>query len=187
MGKDVQSHLANITTVFSRLRDTALKVKPSKCEFFKREVKSVLDYIICSSSIVGNSVNFFVHPEHPLNLSDHLPLSASFCFSCPSPAPPLSANAKINWSEAKNDGSITLYSDAVSLMLEPLLHTSGQSICEFNNEIVCVVSLSLEMALSALFVMLANLLGDNGTQMVALKVVTSMTICKPPRNLSEME
>ena len=154
-------------------------------------------------------MNYFVHPEHPLNLSDHLPLSASFCFSCPSPAPTLSANAKINWSKARNDGSMSLYSDAVSLMLEPLLHTSGQSICELNSEIVSVcellveyamppyicllilpiqvVSLSLETALSVLFVMLANLLGDNGTQMVAPIVVPSMTICKPPRYLSEIE
>ena len=39
MGKDVQSHLNNMAAVFSRLRDAGLKVKPSKCEFFKKEVK----------------------------------------------------------------------------------------------------------------------------------------------------
>ena len=38
MGKDVQSHLNNMAAVFSRLRDAGLNVKPSKCEFFKKEV-----------------------------------------------------------------------------------------------------------------------------------------------------
>ena len=38
MGKDFPSHLSNIAAVFTRLRDAGLKVKPSKCEFFKREV-----------------------------------------------------------------------------------------------------------------------------------------------------
>uniref|UniRef100_A0A1X7TFY0 Reverse transcriptase domain-containing protein n=1 Tax=Amphimedon queenslandica TaxID=400682 RepID=A0A1X7TFY0_AMPQE len=37
MGKDFPSHLSNIAAVFTRLRNAGLKVKPSKCEFFKRE------------------------------------------------------------------------------------------------------------------------------------------------------
>lgn len=35
MGNDFQSHLCNISAVLSRLRDGGLKVKPSKCHFFK--------------------------------------------------------------------------------------------------------------------------------------------------------
>lgn len=50
MGKDVQSHLNNMAAVFSRLRDAGLKVKPSKCEFFKKEVK-FLGHIVSNHSI----------------------------------------------------------------------------------------------------------------------------------------
>ena len=38
MGNDFQSLLCNISAVLSRLRDGGLKVKPSKCHFFKKEV-----------------------------------------------------------------------------------------------------------------------------------------------------
>ena len=50
MGKDVQSHLNNMAAVFSRLRDAGLKVKPSKCEFFKKEVK-FLGHIVSNHGI----------------------------------------------------------------------------------------------------------------------------------------
>ena len=38
MGNDFQSHLCNISAVLSRLQDGGLKIKPSKCHFFKKEV-----------------------------------------------------------------------------------------------------------------------------------------------------
>uniref|UniRef100_A0A1X7TBI5 Reverse transcriptase domain-containing protein n=1 Tax=Amphimedon queenslandica TaxID=400682 RepID=A0A1X7TBI5_AMPQE len=38
MGRDCNSHLTNIANVLHRLWDASLKVKPSKCNFLKKEV-----------------------------------------------------------------------------------------------------------------------------------------------------
>uniref|UniRef100_A0A1X7VQ17 Reverse transcriptase RNase H-like domain-containing protein n=1 Tax=Amphimedon queenslandica TaxID=400682 RepID=A0A1X7VQ17_AMPQE len=38
MARDCNSHLTNIANVLHRLRDAGLKVKPSKCDFLKKEV-----------------------------------------------------------------------------------------------------------------------------------------------------
>ena len=38
MGRDFNSHLTNIASVLHRVRNAGLKVKPTKCDFFKQEV-----------------------------------------------------------------------------------------------------------------------------------------------------
>ena len=100
--------------------------------------ESVLDYIITSSSLAGCTNNCFVHPVHPLNMSDHLPQSIvlHLCH-LPFSTPP-SLKARINWDHAVANGDISLYADAVSLVIEPLLQTSGHSIAELNQEIMFV-------------------------------------------------
>ena len=106
--------------------------------YFSDTCQSVLDYIITSSSLAGCTNNCFVHPVHPLNMSDHLPQSIvlHLCH-LPFSTPP-SLKARINWDHAVANGDISLYADAVSLVIEPLLQTSGHSIAELNQEIMFV-------------------------------------------------
>ena len=47
---NLQEHLYRLETVFKRLRDHGLKLKPSKCHFFKREVR-YLGHIVSSKGI----------------------------------------------------------------------------------------------------------------------------------------
>ena len=37
--KTFDSHLENLETVLERLRENGVKLKPAKCDFFKKEVK----------------------------------------------------------------------------------------------------------------------------------------------------
>ena len=41
VGKDFNEHVLNLREVFKRLRVNHLKLKPSKCKIFKKEVKSL--------------------------------------------------------------------------------------------------------------------------------------------------
>ena len=45
MGRDFNSHLTNIASVLHRLRNAGLKVKPTKCDFFKQEVMFLVHVI----------------------------------------------------------------------------------------------------------------------------------------------
>ena len=88
----------------------------------------------------------YVHPPHPLNLSDHLPISASFDFDlCPStssrdPVP------RVNWSKGMAEGLLQLYEDALTLIVEPLLKINTQSCSELNDEIVFVCNAMVDCA-----------------------------------------
>jgi hypothetical protein len=75
-------------------------------------------------------------------MTDHLPVSASFMFSIDSPADSVASPCvRVNWLKAKEDGSLSLYADAVSLIVGPLLAISGKSINEINEEIETVCNL----------------------------------------------
>ena len=50
MGRDFNSHLTNIASVLHRLRNAGLKVKPTKCDFFKQEVM-FLGHVISEKGI----------------------------------------------------------------------------------------------------------------------------------------
>ena len=50
IGNDFQSHLCNISAVLSHLQDGGLKVNPSKCHFFKKEVH-LLGHVVSNHGI----------------------------------------------------------------------------------------------------------------------------------------
>ena len=67
MGRDFNSHLTNIASVLHRLRNAGLKVKPTKCDFFKQEVM-FLGHVISEKGISTDKskVDKVVHGPHPL-------------------------------------------------------------------------------------------------------------------------
>ena len=110
--------------------------------FFRDSHFSTLDYIVASSSIASTTLSCFTHPYHPLNLSDHLPLSISLDMVCPSVIPSVSSRRHAGlrlWNH-----KISLYEQAVTLVIQPLLNINDQSIENINDEIcfVCQVLLS---------------------------------------------
>ena len=93
-----------------------------------------------NAKLLDNIVNCFVHPTHPLNQSDHLPILIILNLSAlhPTPLTSLPPPSRVNWSHAIESGSISLYHDAVRLVVNPLLKIDGQFIDELDTEICFV-------------------------------------------------
>ena len=121
-----------------------------KYTFFKNSCYSTIDYIITNSSIAGNVLSCFTHPHHPLNLSDHLPISISLSLTCPSTVAATPPFQRINWAYAIETNKIPVYVEAISAAIQPLLNITGQSIEHLNDEISYVCNLLSTLAVSYL-------------------------------------
>ena len=121
-----------------------------KYTFFRDSCLSTLDYIVASSSIASTTLSCFTHLYHPLDLSDHLPLSISLDLVCPSTTPSVSPLHHINWAHAVESDRISLYEQAVALVIHPLLNIEEQSIENINDEICFVCQMLFSSAQSYL-------------------------------------
>ena len=110
----------------------------------------MLDYIIADSSIANETLSCLIHSLHPLNLSDHLPISIPLNVTCELTNSTENHSNKINLTRAVESDSITLYSESVSLVTRPLIGIAGQSISELNNEIVYVTNVMKSAAVNYL-------------------------------------
>ena len=103
--------------------------------YFSKSTTSTLDYIITSTSIFGNVINCFVHPIHPLNLSDHLPITVSLVINySPSSKDTNNSTIYIDWRKITEEQEL-IYKDAVGLAVEPLIGLQYQTINELESEI----------------------------------------------------
>ena len=103
--------------------------------FFSSNSFSTLDYILTDSSLVGQGSSCGVHQHHPLNLSDHLPVSIVIAFKT-STLPPLPVPTKsINWTRAIENRDIDYFAAEVSSVIWPFIDTSHQGIQELEWEI----------------------------------------------------
>ena len=76
--------------------------------FFSSTSHSTVDYILTESSLVGQVTSCQVHEHHPLNLSDHLPVSMVIMLHTSVPPPPAKTVKPINWSKAVENGDFLL-------------------------------------------------------------------------------
>ena len=53
LGRTFTEHLSNLGSVFSRIRDAGLKIKPEKCSFLKEKVK-YLGHIVSKEGIAAD-------------------------------------------------------------------------------------------------------------------------------------
>jgi exonuclease III len=115
--------------------------------YYSGSITSTLDYFIGSASLSSSILSCFTSPPHPLNLSDHLPitLSLDITTTCISPVTP-SVSSKINWGKGIDSGKVNIYSQAVSVTLRPLLNMSGQSLQQIQNEILFVADFLVSSA-----------------------------------------
>ena len=116
--------------------------------FLRDGVSSTTDYIITnavSAPLVSNSL---MH-NHPLNSSDHLPLSLSLNLSaevnCESPV-----SKCLDWQRGSRDGFTSHYATCINGLLEPLIKEKYASISELEEEICFVSKKILDAASSTI-------------------------------------
>ena len=82
MGKDFNDHLQNLQEVFQRFRDAGLKLKPSKCSLFKKEV-TYLGYVINTDGVRPDphnveKVKSWPQPRTPTDVRSFLGLASFY-------------------------------------------------------------------------------------------------------------
>ena len=108
------------------------------------------DYIMIQPSLAFDLSSCRVHDHHPLNLSDHLPVSISLTSAIETHESDQPQPRGINWFRAVERGDIVFYSSAVSTIVSPLILNSHQSESELNDEINFVCQAMLEASLEHL-------------------------------------
>ena len=99
-------------------------------------------------------VECYVHDHHPLNLSDHLPLTISLELKIPHESPEIPLT-KINWSKVNGD-ELLVFSQEVSRILSPHITDSlSPTIPVLNSEISQVCQAIRHISIK-IFPMLSN-------------------------------
>ena len=106
--------------------------------FFSSTLHSMVDYILTESSLAGQVASCSVHQHHPLNLSDHLPISVEITLHTRISPPPTVASRPINWAQAIENGDVHGFAEQVSSLTSPFVHATNQSVNELQWEIAFV-------------------------------------------------
>ena len=82
LGKNFDDHLHNLQDVLQRFREAGLKLKPSKCQFFHKEV-TYLGYVINANGVLPdpnniNKVASWPRPRNPTNVRSFLGLASFY-------------------------------------------------------------------------------------------------------------
>ena len=104
---------------------------------------TTIDYFLATNDCASLISHCTTIDDHPLNTSDHLPLSLTLDISCTArQRHPLPSESKINWRKGAADRSVRAYCDFVSNLLQHTLanppcnsaeqlDTEIQQVCEF--------------------------------------------------------
>ena len=89
---------------------------------------SIIDYIFLDAEMAPHLISSKILDHHPLNLSDHLPISISLKIPNMRSRQCHPSSKSINWSKAISSGSIKVYEEKVKLHIVPLLQTALLSV-----------------------------------------------------------
>ena len=110
---------------------------------------STVDYVILNLSAAHISDHVETLNDHPLNTSDHLPLSVSV-LATPTLAEESGRGPSVNWDRAVQSNLIPEYIARVGPLLSPLLGRSYSSVEELEQEVSSVCSLLVSAAVDTL-------------------------------------
>ena len=113
--------------------------------YFSGSSKSTVDYIFLDAAFSSNVQSCEIRNHHPLNLSDHLPITLTISSEFETKLFP-SSPAAVNWSKAILDGSVKFYASRVHSEISPLLDISPISVGDLDREIQSVVSILIGTA-----------------------------------------
>lgn len=98
----------------------------------------LVDYILVESYLVSQVPFCQVHQHHPLNLSDHLPISMTLKPDPKMSPPPIEIPRPINWAHAVENDDVCGFAQEVSLLVSPFIYTIHQSVSELQWEITYI-------------------------------------------------
>ena len=116
--------------------------------YFSGEICITTDYIIMNARHACLATTCKTHDHHPLNFSDHLPLSLTMSIT-PIASRNTQCSLRLNWQEAATDGSVQVYATRVNEIIRPYLGKSYDSISSLEEDI-CHVSTSILHATSCI-------------------------------------
>ena len=111
---------------------------------------TTLDYIIgnfTTSTVIGSCS---VEEEHPLNTSDHLPVTSKLNLSMLTTASSTSNHATLDWTAAVRDGCSSWYASRTNNAIAPFLNKDYSSIEEIEADISHVSRLLIDSSLSTI-------------------------------------
>ena len=107
---------------------------------------SIIDYIFLDAAMAPHLISSKILDHHPLNLSDHLPISISLKIPNMGSRQCHPSSKSINWSKAISSGSIKVYEEKVKLHIAPLLQTPLLSVDDIDCEIRSVATFLIAAA-----------------------------------------
>ena len=100
---------------------------------------TTIDYIISNSDAFWGISNCSTLKEHPLNTSDHLPITCSLNLTHIRVSPmPIFPRSNLDWSTAVKECKVLLYSNATDDAVRPLLSKGYSSIEDLNQDILLI-------------------------------------------------
>ena len=120
--------------------------------YFIDNTCTTTDYTITNASYACLVLACEIHDHHPLNFSDHLPLSFTLSTTPTENKTSKSTNCtpRLNWQAASADGSIQAYVVLVNNIIRPHLGKTYNSISSIKEEICNVSSSILQAAMSTI-------------------------------------
>ena len=114
--------------------------------FFTTNSQIMIDFCIVDASLVSYIKECTILDHHPLNLSDHLLLSASILWKVTMKQLIIKPQKILNWNRAVNDGSISSYCETVNTLINQVQYDTSGSTDHLNDDITNVCKLLLNAA-----------------------------------------
>ena len=112
--------------------------------FWNSTSETTVDYIIGDVEAASLMSLCYIHPQAPLNTSDHLPVSTILNLAMPAetPSSPSLSCPKVNWVLAQGSADCLIaYQDCVTAIVTPLVGKCYESVESLNDEIIEVANL----------------------------------------------
>ena len=118
--------------------------------YFQGDTKTTTDYCIIDAVLATAITNSEVLDHHPLNSSDHLPLSLSLTISSTEARSVAPLPARPNWNKALKDHSISFYQSKVRDLLCPYLCKEYNDPAYLDQDVKHICDQLLHIAVSTL-------------------------------------
>lgn len=113
-------------------------------------VSSTVDYVVGNHAISQLLTSCCSMDDHPLNTSDHLPLSLNLRLRIPSSTLASNSSSPLNWRAATTDGSSATYAKCSDDLVRHLIEKDYSSVDELDSDLSSVAESLLSLSKSTI-------------------------------------